>query len=152
MLVKNIKYTDYNGVEREEKFLFNLSKAELMEMELGTTGGLADTIRTIIQTQDTPSIIKIFKELILKAYGEKSPDGKRFLKIDENGKPLSLAFSQTEAYSILFMELASDAKAAAEFVRGIVPSDINISDADLNSIPGASELLSNTENNNLINE
>lgn len=131
MLVKSIKYTDYNGVEREEKFLFNLSKAELMEMEMGTTGGLAETIRKIVETQDSPSIVKMFKELILKAYGEKSADGKRFLKVNEDGKPLSIAFSQTEAYSVLFMELASDAVAASNFVKGIIPSDIDLSDAEL---------------------
>jgi hypothetical protein len=126
MLTKIIKYTDYNGVEREEKFLFNLSKAELMEMEMGTTGGLAEMIQTIIQTQDAPKIIEMFKKLILKAYGEKSADGKRFIKTDENGKPLSIAFSQTEAYSELFMELATDDEKAADFVKGIIPADIDI--------------------------
>ena len=89
MLSKKIKYTDYNGVEREETFLFNLSKAELMEMELGTAGGLADMIKSIVAAQDTPSIVKIFKKIILKAYGEKSPDGKRFLKVDEKGNPIT---------------------------------------------------------------
>lgn len=132
MLTKTIKYTDYNGVEREEKFLFNLSKAELMEMELGTTGGLAETIQNVVEAQDTPSIIKIFKDLILKAYGEKSADGKRFIKIDENGKPLSIAFSQTEAYSELFMELSSDATAAANFIKGIIPNDIEIPEEEMN--------------------
>lgn len=124
MITKTIKYTDYNGVEREEKFLFNLSKAELMEMEMGTTGGLTEMIEKIIETHDQPSIISIFKKLILKAYGEKSADGKRFIKVDDNGKPLSTAFSETEAYSILFMELATDDAAAAAFVNGIVPSDL----------------------------
>ena len=124
MLSKNIKYTDYNGVEREETFLFNLSKAELMEMEMGTTGGLAEMIKKIISTQDTPTIMDIFKRIILKAYGEKSADGKHFVKIDNNGVPLSRAFSQTEAYSVLFMELAMNADAAADFVNGIVPQDI----------------------------
>ena len=124
MFTKTIKYTDYNGVEREEKFLFNLSKAELTEMELGTTGGFSETIKKIIETQDTPSIIKIFKDLILKSYGEKSADGKRFIKIDDNGKPLANAFSQTEAYSPLFMELATDDKKAAEFVNGLIPADL----------------------------
>ena len=132
MLTKTIKYTDYNGVEREEKFLFNLSKAELMEMELGTTGGLAETIQNVVEAQDTPSIIKIFKDLILKAYGEKSADGKRFIKIDENGKPLSIAFSQTEAYSELFMELSSNAEAAANFIKGIIPNDIEIPEEEIN--------------------
>lgn len=145
MLSKNIKYTDYNGVEREEVFLFNLSKAELMEMELGTTGGLADMIKNIVAAQDTPSIVKIFKELVLKAYGEKSPDGKRFIKVDEKGNPLSIGFSQTEAYSNLFMELATDADAAAKFVRGIIPGDIDISDVDPNEMPaGVAEMLKQT--------
>ena len=134
MITKTIKYTDYNGVEREEKFLFNLSKAELMEMEMGTTGGLAETIQKIVETQDTPSIIKIFKDLILKAYGEKSPDGKRFIKIDDNGRPLSIGFSQTEAYSVLFMELSTDSKAATDFIKGIIPNDIEIPEEEVKKL------------------
>lgn len=117
MLKKTIEYVDYNDVKRKEDFYFNLSKAEVTEMELSTTGGLADTINKVVAAQDVPSIIKIFKSLILKAYGEKSPDGKRFIKSDE----LSEAFSQTEAYSILFMELATNSDKAAEFVNGIIP-------------------------------
>lgn len=124
MLKKTIAYTDYNGVSRTEDFYFNLSKAEIMEMELSTTGGLAEMIQKIVATQDVPSIIKVFKDLILKAYGEKSADGKRFIKVNEYGVPLSIAFSQTEAYSQLFMELASDSDAAAAFVNGIVPGDL----------------------------
>ena len=133
MLQKSIKYVDYNGVEREEVFLFNLTKAELMEMELGTTGGLTEMIQKIIQTKDQPSIIKIFKELILKAYGEKSADGKRFIKTDEHGNPLSRAFSETEAYSNLFMELSTDDKAAAAFVNGIIPEGLSkeLEDVDI---------------------
>jgi hypothetical protein len=120
MLKKTITYTDYNGSERTEDFYFNLSKAEIMEMEMSTTGGLAETIKNIVAAQDAPAIIKIFKDLVLKAYGEKSPDGKRFIKSDE----IATAFSQTEAYSMLFMELATDAVAAANFVNGIIPSEV----------------------------
>lgn len=120
MITKPITYVDYNGVERTENFMFNLSKAEIMEMELTTTGGLAEMIQRIVAAQDTPSIIKIFKDLILKSYGVKSPDGKHFVK----SKELSTEFSQSEAYSVLFMELATDADAAAAFVNGIVPSDV----------------------------
>lgn len=120
MLKKTITYVDYNGVERTEDKYFNLSKAEIMEMELSTTGGLAEMITKIVAAQDTPALIKIFKSLILKAYGEKSPDGKRFIKSEE----LSTEFSQTEAYSQLFMELATNADAASEFVNGIVPGDM----------------------------
>ena len=118
MLKKTITYTDYNCVERTEDFYFNLTKAEIMEMEMSTTGGLAEMIQRIVAAQDAPAIIKIFKDLVLRAYGEKSPDGKRFIKTEESAK----AFSQTEAYSNLFMELATDADAAAAFVNGIVPA------------------------------
>lgn len=120
MLKKRITYTDYNGNKREEDFYFNLTKAEIMEMEMSTSGGLTEMIQRIIETQDAPSIIKVFKDIIMKAYGEKSPDGKRFVKSQE----LSEAFSQTEAYSELFMELASDSDAASKFVNGIIPADM----------------------------
>lgn len=120
MLKKRITYTDYNGVNREEDFYFNLTKAEIMEMEMSTSGGLTELINRVVETQDAPSIIKIFKEIIMKAYGEKSPDGKRFVKSAE----LADAFSQTPAYSELFMELASDADAASAFVNGIIPADM----------------------------
>lgn len=124
MLKKTINYTDYNGVERTEDFYFNLTAAEILEMELGTSGGLAEMIKKIVDSKDTPGIVKIFKDLVLKAYGEKTPDGRGFTKINEHGVPLSLVFSQTEAYSILFMELATDSDAAAAFVNGIVPANL----------------------------
>ncbi len=117
MLKKTIKYVDYNDNERSEIFYFNLSKAEIMEMELSTEGGFAEMVQRIVDAQDGPAIMKTFKEMILKAYGVKSPDGKRF----EKSKELSEAFSQTEAYSELFMELVTDADAAAAFVNGIIP-------------------------------
>lgn len=120
MLKKTITYTDYNGNERTEDFYFNLTKAELMEMEMTTDGGFAETVGKIVASKDVPTIIKIFKELLLKAYGEKSSDGKRFIKSDE----IREGFSQTEAYSILFMELATDEDAAANFVNGIIPADL----------------------------
>lgn len=118
MLKKTITYTDYNGTERKEDFYFNLTKAEVMEMEMSTAGGLTEMINRIVAAQDAPTIMDIFKKLILKAYGEKSLDGKRFIKSDE----ISTAFSQTEAYSQLFMELATDADEASKFVNGIVPA------------------------------
>lgn len=120
MLKKTITYTDYNGVERTEDFYFNLNKAEIMEMELGTTGGLAEMIQKVVASQDAPTIVKIFKDLVLRAYGEKSQDGKRFVKNEE----IASGFAQTEAYSILFMELATDANAASAFVNGIIPADL----------------------------
>ena len=120
MIKKTMTYTDYNGNERTEDHYFNLTKAEVMEMEMSTSGGLAEMIQRVVAAQDQPAIIKIFKDLILRAYGVKSPDGKRFIKSQE----LSTEFAQTEAYSQLFMELATDADAAAKFVNGIVPADM----------------------------
>lgn len=122
MLKKTITYPDYNGVERTEAFYFNLTKAEILEMALGTSGGFVEMVNRIVAAQDSPSILQLFKDLVLKAYGEKSPDGKRFIKSDE----LREAFSQTEAYSQLFVELATDANAASEFINGIVPANMNV--------------------------
>ncbi|MDO5397617.1 MAG: hypothetical protein Q4G33_06780 [bacterium] len=121
MLKKTIEYNDCNGVERKEDFYFNLTEAELMEMEYGTTGGFSEMVKKIVAAQDTPTIMKIFKSLLLKAYGEKSDDGKRFIKSEE----ISTAFSQTEAYSKLFMELATDADAASDFINGIIPKSVS---------------------------
>lgn len=131
MLTKTIKYVDYNGTEREEKFLFNLSKAELMEMQYGTQEGLAEVITKIIEEQDIVSIMSMFKDIILKAYGEKSPDGKRFIKIDENGHKLCNKFAQSEAYSELYMELISDSEKAAAFIRAIIPNDIELDSSNI---------------------
>lgn len=120
MVVKKIKYTDFNGVEREEEFMFNLTEAEITEMELTTDGGLSDSIKKIVSAQNTPEIIKTFKMLLLKSYGEKSADGRRFIKSEE----LTEAFTQTNAYSQLFMELATDDKAAIAFINGIIPDSM----------------------------
>lgn len=117
MLKRTITYTDYDGNERTEDFYFNLSKAEILKMELEIPGGMTQMINQIVAAQNVPELIGLFSKLIFKAYGEKSPDGKRFIKSDE----LSTAFSQTEAYSDLFTELATDSKAASEFVNGLIP-------------------------------
>lgn len=120
MLKKTVTYVDYNGVERTEDLYFNLTKAEIMEMEMGISGGLSEQITKVIEAKDNVSILKIFKDLVLKSYGEKSPDGRRFMKSEE----IRTAFSQTEAYSNIFMELATDAKAASAFVNGIMPQTV----------------------------
>lgn len=113
-------YVDYNGTERTEDFYFNLTKAEVTEMELSKQGGISGYIKSIVAAQDTPELIKTFKEIVLKSYGQKSLDGRRFIKNPE----LTEDFSQTEAYSMIFMELAMDDKKAAEFINGIMPKDL----------------------------
>lgn len=113
-------YTDFNDVERTEDFFFHMTKAEVMKMEMSTGGGMAEMIQRIVAAQDIPAIMKIFEDLVLQAYGQKSPDGKRFIKTPE----LTEEFKQTNAYSDIFMELATDADKAAEFVNGIMPADL----------------------------
>ena len=113
-------YVDYNGTERTEDFYFNLTKAEVTEMELSKQGGISGYIKSIVAAQDMPELIKTFKEIVLKSYGQKSLDGRRFIKSPE----LTEDFSQTEAYSMIFMELAMDDKKAAEFINGIMPKDL----------------------------
>lgn len=116
MIKKTINYTDYDGNEREESFYFNLTESEIIEMEFSTTGGLTQMIEKIVETRDSTRIMAIFKEIILKAYGEKSADGRRFIKSSD----ISEAFSQTPAYNKLFMELVTDAQKASDFVNGLV--------------------------------
>ena len=92
--------------------------------ELSVDGGYAEMAQRIAHTKNGPELVKLFKDLILKAYGEKSLDGRRFMKVDEKGNPLYIGFSQTEAYSQLFMELANDADAASKFFIGVIPADL----------------------------
>lgn len=120
MYKKVIKYTDYNGVEREEPFYFNLNKAELVKWEGSTVGGMRAMYDKIIAAQDKEALISLFETIIQRAYGEKSPDGKRFMKSPE----ILANFTSTEAYSNLFMELASDDEAATAFMEGIMPADL----------------------------
>lgn len=117
MLKKTFTYTDYNGTERQEDHYFNISKTELAEMEMGTDGGFTEMLQRIVNSKDMKEIATVFKKIILLAYGEKSPDGRRFMKSEE----ISKAFSETEMYNQLFMELAFDAKAAIAFVKAILP-------------------------------
>lgn len=121
MLKKTVKYVDYNGVERTEDFYFNMTKAEITEMELSVEGGFSKMLQELVASNDNVKIVQLFKEMVLKAYGEKSPDGRRFVK----SKELSEAFAQTEAYSEIFMELALNEEAAAAFINGIMPANLD---------------------------
>lgn len=125
MYVKEIEYTDFNGVARKEKFYFNLTKAEILDMELGKIGGLTEYIQKILEAQDTPAIMSLFKSLLLKSYGVKSDDGRRFVKNDQ----IREDFEQTQAFSDLYMLLALDDEEASKFVNAIVPDDMKVSEA-----------------------
>lgn len=129
MLKQTIEYTDYDGYKVIEELHFNLNKAELMEMQLSTQGGLAEHLQKIVDQNDQQQIMAVFKNIILKAYGKKSEDGKRFIK----SKELTEEFVQSEAYSELFMKLISDEQMAANFMNGIIPNDLRQNGA--NPIP-----------------
>lgn len=122
MLKKIITYKEpFSDEERTEDFYFHLSRAELVELELSHDGGLSESLQRIIAASDGKGIVAEFKNLILASYGVRSNDGKnRFIKNQE----LRDEFESTEAYSVLFMELATDAGAATEFVNGIIPQDM----------------------------
>ncbi len=120
MLKKTIKYVDFDGVQREEEFRFNLTKAELAEMNFSASGGLEKMMNRIINERDTTALIKIFKDLLLRSYGKVSDDGRRFIKTDE----LRQEFEQTQAYSDLYMEFLEDPDKLIAFVEGVVPADI----------------------------
>jgi hypothetical protein len=121
MLKKTVKYVDYNGVERVEDFYFNMTKAEVAEMEMSVEGGFSAMLKELVNSKDNVRIVQLFKEMVLRAYGEKSQDGRRFVK----SKEISEAFAQTEAYSEIFMELALNEEAAAAFVNGIMPANLD---------------------------
>ena len=126
MLKKTIKYTDFDGETREEDFYFNLTKAELAQMRYSVSGGLEKRLTRIINSNNQPELIKIFCELIDLSYGIKSDDGRKFMK---NASILE-DFKSTEAYSQLFMQLASDEKFAEEFINGVLPSDLVTTEKD----------------------
>lgn len=120
MLKKTIKYEDFNGEEAEEDFFFHLSQAELVELEMSHEGGLSESLQKIVAAKDAKSIIAEFKNIILTAYGQKSPDGRRFIK----NQQLREEFESTEAYSTLFMELVTNTDSAIEFINGIIPQGL----------------------------
>lgn len=119
MIVKTVTYTDFNGNERTESFWFHLSRPELTEMLLGIDNNIETYMKTIIKSENYYELVKIFKKLLLEAYGEKSEDGRRFIKLPEKTKE----FSESEAYSVLFTELTTNEEKASEFVNGLISKD-----------------------------
>lgn len=126
-------YTDFNGTQRTEDFFFHFNQAELMEMEMSTEGGFSARVQRIINANNRSDLIQIMKKFVLDAYGIKSDDGRRFMKDDE----IRRSFVECPAYSMIFMELAINDKAAAEFINKVVPADMPKPDAAPAAIPAA---------------
>lgn len=125
MLKKTFEYDDYEGNKIRQDAYFHLSEAELTEMTLSEKGGLDKLLQKIIDAKDTTEIIKVFKDIICKSYGELAPDGKSFRKTDEKGNPLYLNFIATPMYDQLFMELATNDEAGADFINGVMPKKVS---------------------------
>lgn len=121
MLKKTIKYTNYDGIEKEKDFFFNLKKSELVDLQYKTSKGFISYIEEITKAGDNSELWKAFRDIVPLAYGEKSDDGERFMKSEE----ISKAFEETEAFSVLIMELIEEDNAASDFINGIMPADIN---------------------------
>lgn len=118
MIKRTIEYTDFNGNKRTEDAYFNLSKVELIEIEKSIEGGLSNSIKKAIEDDNIKDLLHLFKNIILKSYGKKSEDGRRFIK----SKELSEEFSQTVAFEELYFKLATDSTMASEFVNGVIPN------------------------------
>ena len=117
MYKKTITYTDYNGTERTEDFYFNLTKAEIAELDLRHVGGFEAYINRLVSSDDNNAIVDTFKDIIAMSYGEKDPSGRRFVK----SKDMAEAFMQTEAYSEFFVDLLTKEGEATAFINGIIP-------------------------------
>ena len=121
MFVKTITYQDFLGNERTEDFYFNLTEAEIIEwLSTNAEYTLDKVIENMTKKMNVKGILEATKSLIYKAYGEVSLDGRRFIKSEE----VKNSFMETNAYSVLFMELATDAKKAAAFFNSIIPKDL----------------------------
>jgi len=127
MLKRNITFTDFNDVKVTEEFYFNISRAELIEMEVSEVDGLKAAVEKIIASKDMKSLIREFKKIVLDSYGVKSEDGKRFIKTEQ----LRDEFAQSAAYDVLFMELCTNETSAANFIMGILPTELA---AELNNL------------------
>lgn len=117
MFKYEVKYTDYNDIERAETLYFNLNKPEAAKFSASMEGGLAEYIKKIYKNKDTKEILKIFDDIIRMSYGVKSDDGLHFVKNDD----IYENFKTSEAYSEFYYELATNEELAAAFINGIMP-------------------------------
>ena len=124
MFSKTISYTDFKGNKREKTYFFNLTQQELVEMESSIDGGMAEYGKRIIESQNVPEVMALFKKLILMSYGEISPDGDRFIKEDPIRGRLANEFAQTNAFSQMYMEFLENPEKGAEFFNNVIPAEI----------------------------
>lgn len=117
MVTREVKYVDFDGNDRTEDLYFNLTRSEITEWNYEYDGGFVKYLEKIVKTESIRDLIKVVREFILKAYGEKSPDGRRFVKSDE----ISKSFYETNAYDVLFMSFVENPQTFTEFVKAVCP-------------------------------
>jgi len=120
MIKKTVTYEDFNGEKKTKELWFHFSESEITNEELTTEGGLYNTIRKMTEEQDRIMLAKLFRQIILKSYGEKSADGERFMKSQE----IMDNFEHSAAYDALYMELATDTQKVSDFVKGTLPKNL----------------------------
>lgn len=132
MITRTIPYVDYNGVQRKEKFYFDLSQFEATEIAMEMPDGIIEELTDdegsdkqqtaihLIEKLGGKGVMDFIKKIVLKSYGVKSPDGRRFIKSEE----LSTEFSQTPAFSSFMMKLMTDDKEASNFINGVIPAEL----------------------------
>lgn len=121
MRKETIKYSDFDGTNREEIFYFNLTRAECVALHMQTTGGLPAVLEKIVKANDIGTIYATFEDLLGRSYGVKSDDGRRLMK-GKDGE-LFLAFKETNAYDELMCKLISIPGYSADFFSEVIPAE-----------------------------
>lgn len=120
MLKKRITYTNFEDEEVTETFYFNLTKADLMEMEVSKRGGLNGYIERIQETNDAGLVFEELKSLMSRSVGRLAPDGRGFSRSQQ----IRDEFMNSEAFSNFILEMLTDPQLAAEFIQGLIPKNI----------------------------
>ena len=124
MIKKNIKFVDFDGNEKEKTFYFNLTQAEMSRMAIEEGWYLGDRIVEIAKSKDIPQIVTILEDVVLRAYGERTPDG-GFIKKKPDGTKLADIFVTSPAYNELYVELLQNPERFTEFINSLVPPEMN---------------------------
>lgn len=144
MLKKTMTTVDFGGTERTEDYYFNLTKAEIMEMELNTEGGFSAMINRIVESKSQLELAQLFKQILCKSYGVLSPDGRKFIK----NQAVLDDFMATQAFSDLYIELLEDGgKKAADFFEGVMPADMQDKPDTVPAQPGLAVVSGSSQSN-----
>lgn len=120
MVRREIKFTDFNGKSQTEVGYFNINKAELGKLQMRHNGTYLDYLKLLSERKKVEEMYNFVYELILDSYGEKDPEGRKFIKTPE----MRTDFEQSLAFSEMIVDLVSNPDDLANFVKGIMPPDL----------------------------